>query len=226
MKSSKVVIALAALSVLSGCATTERMVHDPRFAPAAPSASAPPQQVDGSIFRAGHDMALFEDMRARRVGDIITIQLSESTNASKSASTATKKENTLDMASGTLLGRTPSLGGADPLSNSLATNRDFAGQGSSSQSNSLSGSISVTVVQVMPNGNLVVQGEKVMNLNEGDEYIRIRGMVRPVDISSDNTVSSTKVANAEIIYSGNGAVADSNRMGWLARFFQSALFPF
>ena len=103
---------------------------------------------------------------------------------------------------------------------------DFSGDGASSLSNSLSGSITVFVAEVMPNGNLVIRGEKKLTLNQGDEYIRVTGIVRPMDVTPDNTIASTKVANAEIFYSGDGSINDANRMGWLARFFNGSMWPF
>ena len=102
----------------------------------------------------------------------------------------------------------------------------FAGTGESSQSNSLEGSITVMVSQVLPNGNLIVQGEKIVTLNRGPEFVRLSGIIRPEDIRGDNTVLSTRIANVEIIYGGQGEVADASKIGWLARFFISALLPF
>ncbi|MDH5594565.1 MAG: flagellar basal body L-ring protein FlgH, partial [Gammaproteobacteria bacterium] len=93
-------------------------------------------------------------------------------------------------------------------------------------SNSLTGNISVTVVEVLPNGNLVIRGEKIISLNQGDEYVRVAGIVRAQDVTSKNTVLSTQIADAHISYGGNGMVADSNKLGWLARFFVSAIMPF
>ena len=90
----------------------------------------------------------------------------------------------------------------------------------------MNGSITVTVADVLPNGNLVIRGEKRLNLNQGNEYIKISGMVRAVDVASDNSVLSTKIADATIVYSGDGANADSSKVGWLGRFFMSAAFPF
>ncbi|MGD8525667.1 MAG: flagellar basal body L-ring protein FlgH, partial [Thioalkalispiraceae bacterium] len=104
--------------------------------------------------------------------------------------------------------------------------REFAGEGSSTQSNSLTGRIGVTVVEVMSNGNMKVRGEKLLHLNQGDEFIRISGIVRQVDVRSDNTIPSTLVANAQISYGGNGALAEANSQGWLSRFFSSSWWPF
>src|SRR5690606_34511665 len=101
----------------------------------------------------------------------------------------------------------------------------FSGTGSSAQSNQLSGSVTVTVVQRLANGNLVVRGDKLIRLNQSDEIVQIMGIVRAADIGPDNTISSSRVADVRIAYGGRGAVAKSNVMGWLSRFFQSPLFP-
>jgi flagellar L-ring protein precursor FlgH len=124
-----------------------------------------------------------------------------------------------------VLGKEIKLNG-NPISTSLQSANDFSGKADSEQSNKLRGSITVTVAQVLPNGNLIVQGEKWIAINQGDEYVRLRGIVRPVDIKADNTVVSTQVADAQIIYRGKGAPADSNAMGWLARCFLSPIWPF
>ncbi|MDH5358797.1 MAG: flagellar basal body L-ring protein FlgH, partial [Gammaproteobacteria bacterium] len=93
-------------------------------------------------------------------------------------------------------------------------------------SNTLEGDISVSVVEVLPNGNMVVRGEKVMTINQGNEYIRISGMISPRDIDSNNSISSKRIADVQIAYVGDGPVNDANVMGWLGRFFISALMPF
>src|SRR5690606_38111833 len=105
------------------------------------------------------------------------------------------------------------------LSNDWETSQEFAGQGNSSQSNRLDGSITVTVTQVLPNGNLRVEGEKWLALNQGEELIHLAGIVRPADIGPDNSVSSLKVADARISYRGKGVLADANSPGLLTRFF-------
>lgn len=225
LRHSLAVSACTAALLLGGCASTP-LQHDPAWAPAMPVVQAPPAVPDGSIYKAGFDKRLFEDTKARQVGDIITITLTEKTDAAKQANTATSKQQNIS-SSGTLFGvQNPGLGAYNPLNNSISGSQDFTGDGASKQSNKLTGSITVTVWQVLPNGNLVVRGEKLVTLNQGDEYLRISGIIRPIDIKSDNTVESTKVANAQIIYSGEGAVASSNVMGWLGRFFTSVLSPF
>jgi flagellar L-ring protein precursor FlgH len=104
--------------------------------------------------------------------------------------------------------------------------RSFDGQGDSAQSNELDGSIAVTVAEVLSNGNLRIQGEKWIRINHGEEYIRLQGIVRPVDIGPDNSILSTQIANVQVAYGGTGALADSNQPGWLTRIFTSPIFPF
>ena len=171
-------------------------------------------------------MSLFEDPKARRVGDILTVVLSERTQASKSANTETKKDANVQVPAPLVFGRPVTAGGVEILATDIESNTKFKGEADSDQSNRLDGSITVSVAQVLPNGNMVIQGEKWLGLNQGEEVIRLRGIVRPRDVSPDNTVLSTKIANAEIRYTGVGALADSNSPGWLTRFFNSPIWPF
>ena len=179
----------------------------------------------GAIDVAGRDVRYFEDIKARRVGDILTITLLERTDARKSASTATSRDSELEIPAPTITGGSVTIDGREIFQNSIETERSFNGQGDSAQSNSLNGSITVTVVEVLPNGNLRIQGEKWININQGAEFIRLTGMVRSYDVQTDNTVLSDRVADAQIAYSGRGAVARSNTEGWLSRVFNSPVFP-
>ena len=206
---------------LVGCVSVP--TPDPDYAPVMPVPYAP-ATVNGAIYQHGNNLVLYEDIKARRVGDTLTIVLAEQTNANTKAATSTKKENDIDLPAPTVMGRTATHS-KTPLTNTFETEQDFSGKGDSSRSNSLSGSITVTVVETLTNGNLKVRGEKLINLNQGSEYIRIKGIVRPRDIAPDNTVLSTKVAHAQISYGGTGALADANRHGWLSRFFLK-LWPF
>lgn len=214
-----------ATTLLGGCVDMP-VRDDPKYAPTYPAAPPPASQNNGSIYQSGYDIALFQDNKARHVGDVLTVVLVEKTAASKTASTDTKKATKVNVGTPTVFGTPVTLGGKDVLAASAASSNTFAGAGDSSQSNSLSGDISVTVAEVLPNGNLLVRGEKRLTLNQGEEFVQISGIVRPVDIHSDNTVQSTQLADARIGYSGRGAVHDANRMGWLARFFNSGFWPF
>ncbi len=224
LKTSSLLCSVIALSLLSACATPKR--GDPEFAPALPlRVEAPPQPSD-SIYQAGTAWLLMEDLKARRIGDMLTVTLEEKTDAEKTAETGTSKATSADIANPTIFGKTPTAHGMAIFDNSIDSSSSFDGKGDSSQSNSLTGSVTVTVVDVQSNGNLVVQGEKWININQGEEYIRLRGIVRPIDIKPDNTISSVRVANAQIQYSGDSTLASANETGWLARFFNSSWMPF
>jgi len=198
----------------------------PEFVPIRPVVALSLPQINGSIFQVGQGLDLFSDASAKRIGDIITVVLQEKTNAKKSASTKTSKASTLDTAVPNLLGGIVTMFDQSILTNELKADRDFSGKGDSTQSNSLTGNITVVVAEVLANGHLVVQGEKRITLNQGGEYLQFSGIVRPTDIRPDNTVVSSSVANVQIIYSGTGAVADANTQGWLTRFFHSPWWPF
>ena len=181
---------------------------------AAPGA---PRPANGAIFQAANGYGgLYEGARARAVGDPLTIILVERTQASKSSTSQ------LDSKGG--LGLTPPTTGALSLFKesdaSISGKRGFTGAGSADQSNALSGEVSVTVAEVLPNGTMIVQGQKTVTLNRGDEFVQIRGLVRPADIDANNRVLSTRVADARIAYTGRGDVARASRQGWFSRFFQ------
>lgn len=186
----------------------------------------PPQAQNGAIYQAGYDVALFENATARRVGDVVTIRLVESTAASKSSSTTTKKATSLGLPGPTIAGRPVTVNGTPILETSLENESSFDGAGDSKQSNQLRGDITVAVVKRLPNGNLLVRGQKWIGINQGREFIRIQGVIRPIDVQPDNSIDSTKVANASISYGAKGALADANKQSWLARFFNSPLLPF
>lgn len=216
-------IALLAV-LLGGCTTltTPGPGEDPDFAAVIAEPEPPaPAPASGSIYntsaagRSGRPLTLFEDARANRVGDILTVILREQTSAEKSANTSTEREASA--------GVSVTSGFGDESADS---DSEFEGESEADQSNRLDGSITVTVAEVLPSGSLVVRGEKWLTINHGREYLRLRGIVRPEDIEPDNTVLSTKVANARIAYGGQGALADNNRPGWLTRFFQGPLWPF
>ncbi len=219
---------LVATLAAAGCETVQPpMQNDPFFAPKYPVAAAPAPQTSGSLFATSGYTSLYDDAVARRVGDIITVTLNERTRSSKSASTSVSKEATNDMTEPTIMGKRLTVPPANNLVlNALNNESEFTGNGNSDQSNSLSGNIAVTITEVLPNGSFVIRGEKWMRLNQGDEYIRISGMIRPVDVDSSNTIDSTRIANARISYGGKGTINDSQRMGWLSRFFTSPVFGY
>lgn len=175
----------------------------------------------GAIYQANAGMHLFEDLKAARVGDILIVRLVEQTNASKSSNTSTSKSTASTLTNPTIFGRPVTRNGIPLFDASLGGDHSFDGAGASNQSNSLVGNISVTVVQRFANGNLRIQGEKWVTLNQGREFIRLTGTIRPYDIEPDNSILSEKIANAKITYSSKGVLAAANRMGLFSRFFQS-----
>ena len=230
---------LAGVLLSSGCMAPTAKPDDPYYAPVLPRTPLPAAQNNGSIYQAGFENGLYDDRKAFRVGDIITITLNERTQASKNANSNIQKDSSGTMGVPNLFGMAVapenplrSLSALGMTNNNLSldsswnSQRDATGSGQAGQSNSLSGSVTVTVAEVLPNGILAVRGEKWMTLNTGDELMRISGLVRADDISTDNTVSSTRVADARITYSGTGAFADASQPGWMSRFFMSPLWPF
>jgi flagellar L-ring protein precursor FlgH len=216
------------LLVISGCASIEQaktLPNDPDFAPILPDMEESSIIPTGSLFKVNYVNNIYSDSKAHRVGDIISVILSESTQAQKNAKTELKKENsaTLDPIIG--------LGGAavnfknDAIQFGFNQGSDFSGDSKTNQGNSLSGNISVHVLRVLPNGNLMIRGEKWMTLNNGDEYIRLTGVIRAQDISARNTITSSKIANARIQYAGTGTFADMQEQGWLSSFFSSSWWP-
>jgi len=221
---------LTLLLLLQGCAHAGRRAseaedaRDPRYAPPTETYQTPPPEL-GTIYNPASGFGLFMDLRARAVGDILQVLLVEKTDASKESSTATAKTGKVAADAPTIAGRGITHKGS-PLTSEISGDRSFDGKSDSSQSNKLEGSITVTVAERLPNGNLLVRGEKRITINQGQEFIRVQGIVRPVDIGPANTVPSTKIADATITYTGKGTLADSNRQGWLSRFFNSPWFPF
>ncbi len=215
-----------AAMTLAGCTlTAPPKPDDPAYAPVMSNMTRVPAPNNGGIYQANYSIALFEDRRAMRVGDILTVILSERTVSSKTAETEITKENDISLDNSVILGDTIDVFGKD-LGTSVTHDRDFSGESESDQSNSLQGSIAVTVAEVLPNGLLAVRGEKWMMLTSGEEFIRVKGLVRPEDVSPDNTVASTRLADARISYGGTGEFAEANKQGWASRFFNSEYWPF
>lgn len=212
------------LVLLSACDTLPK--RDPDFAPVQPADLRPPMPRNGAIYQSGYDMRLFEDYTARRVGDILTIRLNEDTAAKKKADSSETKQSNVSVTAPTLFGMASKAVLGHSLETEFNASRTFEGQGDAQQSNSLKGDISVTVVEVLPNGNLKVRGEKRVTLNDGDEFVRVSGIVRPFDIDTNNSLPSAKLADATIMYTGEGAAADSSKVGWIGRILLSPLFPF
>lgn len=187
---------------------------DANYAPPPPFAPVP----TASLYRPDRFAALASDNRAHRVGDLLTVRLTERMTAHKSATA----NSTRDSKTALTLPTAPPFGYIPKGLLSGGTAQAFKGSGTAAQDNLLNGEVSVTVARVLPNGVLVVSGEKRVTLNRGEEQVQLTGLVRPEDIGADNSVASTRIADARIRYSGSGELADASRQGWLARFFAKA----
>ncbi|MFD1106811.1 flagellar basal body L-ring protein FlgH [Sphingobium olei] len=225
MRPSLILAALPVLALAAAPADAGRKKRDVEREFYAPTvvAQPPAPAANGSIFQASMGYTpLTSGARATSVGDIITIVLVERTQATKSTSADTSRTGNIGLTP-------PSTGILSKLFSSsdvaAGGQNSFTGKGGASQSNALSGEITVTIAAVYPNGTMLVKGEKALTLNRGDEYIQLSGLVRQADIAPDNRIASTRVADAKIIYKGKGEIANASRQGWLQRFF-SAISPF
>lgn len=214
---------LVVLILLQGCTAMSRpraIPDDPEFAPVRPQAMMQRDRASGSIYQVSRNYNFYGDTVALNVGDVLTVTLQESTRASKNADTRIIKDNEIKLPEPNILGKS-NFG----IGTSLNNERDFKTRADADQSNSLAGSITVSVTEVLPNGVLRIRGEKWLSLTNGEEYIRLTGLVRPRDIQPDNAVASNRIADARIAYGGTGDFDQANQMGWLARFFNSEWWP-
>ncbi len=191
--------------------------------------------IDGAIYDEKSSGFFASDRRAKNIGDILTVTLNESLSASKSTTNTTSKADTFGVTLPPIFSNgaaTKSVanqfdnklgignGSVDSTDFAAGANQSFSGAGTAAQSNTLSGSMTVTVVRVYPNGNLEIKGQKKLVLNDGSEYLRLSGIVRPEDISASNTISSSNVADAKITYTNSGVYAVSTKPGWLSKIFR------
>ena len=209
--------------LIGGCSTYTEQVVSQSFKPAEmPVILATSTTTNGAIFQPGRSGLFPTDQRARRIGDILTVSFNETYAATKAQTASSSKTDAFGVTLPTAL---PNMltGGfdKDPAGLNAGTSRSFAGSGNAVQSNSFSGLLSVTVVRVFDNGNMEVQGQKELTLNNGNEYVRLRGVVRPEDISANNIVSSDRLADAQIRYTGSGHLADSSQPGWLSQLMRT-----
>jgi flagellar L-ring protein precursor FlgH len=216
----KALAALLGIVLLAGCATPAQVAMRDDDDDHMPLQRMARGGVSGGVFTAD-TVSLTSDSRAYRVGDAVTVILQETTQASKRAGTSISKGSSVGISPLAALGKV-----YDKVAVDITADRDFQGDATSTQQNALSGSLTVIVQEVLPNGLLRVAGEKNLMLNQGEEFVRLKGFVRAADVDSDNRVSSLRVANARIAYSARGALADANQPGWLTRFFNSPLMPF
>ncbi len=206
---------LLALALLLPACADEGFGRVPGVAATLPPPASAESVATGSLYNPASFTGLTSDRRARRVGDLLTIRLVERTQARKSATADSNREGNTSV----------TLPDAPPFSlvpkglTQGGSIQGFRGSGTAAQDNLLSGEITVTVARVLPGGVLMVAGEKRLTLNRGEEQVQLTGLVRIDDLGPDNSIPSTRVADARIRYSGSGQVADQSRQGWLARFF-------
>lgn len=216
------------LAVLSaGCESLPQKVSVD-FAPPPPLQSAPAAvpvraAATGSLFQNASYRPSFEDRRARMVGDTVTIQIVENVTASQTSSSTANR--TSAMAAGVTAFPFAAPGILPKLALGTSSTNDFSGEGATASANTFSGSITATVVEVLPNGHLVVAGEKQIGVNQNVDVLRFSGTVDPRVVQPGSVVSSTQVANARIESRGRGAQAEAQTVGWIARFFM-AMLPF
>ena len=212
--------------LLGGCAQLPRepLVHQPMTA-RADMQLRPAAPVNGAIYRTGFgSQALFEDRRPRYIGDILTILVSENVNASKNSAADASRSGSASLD----LSVVPKIFGGLISSSqdaNVSSKNAMSAKGGANAKNTFNGVITVTVTDVLPNGNLLVSGEKQMLINQGTEFIRFSGVVNPRTVSANNTIASTQVADARIEYSAKGYIDEAQTMGWLQRIFLNVL-PF
>ena len=213
--------------VTTGCSSYVSNIDNQAFAPIDPPVTlSSPKPANGSIFHSSQNGLFATDQRARRVGDILTVSFNETYSATKAQTASSTKADSFAVTLPTglpniLTGGFDKDAGGNGAGLSAGTTRSFAGAGNAVQSNSFTGLLSVTVVRVFENGNMEVAGQKEMMLNNGNEYVRVRGVVRPEDVSANNIVSSNRLADAQIRYTGSGQLADASKQGWLSEFMRT-----
>jgi flagellar L-ring protein precursor FlgH len=219
----KTVLPVIFLAALTGCAALQppAVRPGPMDEPPPLARSNQPRVSGGGVYSPDMGMSLTSDSRAFRVGDVVTVVLQETTQASKRAGTTYSKNSSNNIAAPSLLGKV-----FPKASIGVGADNSFAGDATSTQQNALTGAITVVVQEVLPNGLLRVSGEKNLTLNQGEEFVRLRGYLRAADIDADNQVSSLRIANANIAYSAQGTLADTQSAGWLSRFFNGPYMPF
>ncbi|MBI4383260.1 MAG: flagellar basal body L-ring protein FlgH [Nitrospinae bacterium] len=176
---------------------------------------------------------LFQDTRGKQLGDIVTILVSESSTSTQTATTSTSKDSSIDMQAGTMLGLPSNFGVGNFLGSGNAlnpsvnakTSRSNSGSGTTTRQGRLTATISAVITEILPSGNLRVEGKRVVTINNEDQVLVLKGMIRPMDINFDNTVSSTLIADAEITYVGKGVISDEQTVGWATRAL-SWIWPF
>ncbi|HRH89377.1 MAG TPA: flagellar basal body L-ring protein FlgH [Rubrivivax sp.] len=218
----RAVVVAMACAALSGCVTMNPRVEvaEPTYV-IPPAPPAPPAVANGAIFQAAQYRPLFEDYRARHRGDTLNVQIVEKVVASQKSTSSVDKSGKVDASVVALPGINPSrLTRASAEGNSSNT---FAGKGATENSNDFFGSITVVVTDVLPNGHLLIAGEKQIGVNSNVDVLRFSGQVDPLMIRAGNTIPSAQIANVRVEHRGRGQQADAQTIGWLSRFFLNIL---
>jgi flagellar L-ring protein precursor FlgH len=222
LRASVCAVAVLLLAACAPDATRRVEVERPMSVRPLPPTPVPQVANRGAIYQPATYRPLFEDHRARNVGDLLTININEKVSASKTASSTANRAGTMDFAV-----PEAQIGGRGIKGGNLSatSKNDFEGKGDSAANNVFTGAITVTVIGVLSNGNLLVAGEKQIGINQGSEFVRLSGVVDPRSILAGNVVSSTEVADARLEYRGAGYINEAQTMGWLSRVFMSVM-PF
>lgn len=198
--------------LLPGCRSI--LAPDVYYSPVLPIDNPPPPKSRGTIYQAGYNVRLYGDYIATRVGDVITVRLEEATKGEYRGITKTQKDTVNNFPMPIFFGKP-----VPAMVVQTNTNQSFDGKGNSDQSNKLNGTISVTVMRVLANHNLMIQGESWVSINEGTEFIQLTGIIRPADIQPNNTISSQRIAAAQIKYGARGAAGYATKSGLMAQLF-------
>ena len=217
----RALLAVLAGAALSGCLTMNPRVEVAEPTQTLPRVPPPAVQANGAIFQQAQYRPLFEDYRARHRGDVLKVEIVEKIVASQKSTSSIDKSGKVDASVVALPGINPTrLTRANAEGTS---NNTFAGKGSTENSNDFFGSISVTVIDVLPNGHLLIAGEKQIGVNSNVDVLRFSGQVDPLLIEPGNSIPSVKIANVRVEHRGRGAQADAQSIGWLSRFFLNIL---
>jgi flagellar L-ring protein precursor FlgH len=218
--STCIVMVLLFLNIFLGCSTPQKVTEEAQI-PKPPPLPPIPTPQEGSVWTPRSQM-LFSDLRARQVGDIVTVNIAETSTASNSATTETERKSDVDAGIEALFGYEKELqwhhAANDPktmIKGSLA--HKHKGTGETTRGTEIVASLAATVIEVLPSGNLVIFGSREIRVNNENQIMVLQGTIRPVDIGSDNTILSTFIADCKISYYGRGIISDKQRPGWMAR---------
>lgn len=227
-KKPKYLIALCLIPLLSACAANSRNVktEKPESEPKRAASVLPvenPHLSTPNLLTETTYVSYFRDLRALQVGDVVTINIVETSKASKKASTVTERNSSINAGISNLLGYEQKMGKIfpDAFDNEVmfkaSMANQFDGSGSTSRDETMVASITARVMDVLPNGYLHIRGTREVRVNNESQFITLSGIVRPIDISPDNTILSSFISDAKIEYTGQGSVSDKQRPGWLMR---------